>query len=106
IGAPFASGILAIGPRAGATYGYRPAEDDVMAKARRIAELCERHGVPLGAAALQFPFGHPAVVSIIPGPNATDQVRANLAWLRHEIPSGLWTELKAQGLIRPEAPTP
>jgi D-threo-aldose 1-dehydrogenase len=106
IGAPFASGILAIGPREGATYGYRPAEGDVMARARRIDEFCQRFGVPLGAAALQFPFGHPAVVSIIPGPNAPEQVRTNLAWMRHEIPPDLWATLKADGLIRPDAPTP
>ncbi|HZQ98301.1 MAG TPA: aldo/keto reductase, partial [Chloroflexota bacterium] len=106
IGAPFASGILAIGPREGATYGYRPAEDDVMARARSIADVCQRHGVPLGAAALQFPFGHPAVVSVIPGPNAPDQVRTNLAWMRHDIPSGLWAELKREGLITSDAPTP
>jgi D-threo-aldose 1-dehydrogenase len=106
IGAPFASGILAVGPRAGATYGYRPAEEDVLDRARRIATACERHGVPLGAAALQFPFGHPAVVSAIPGPNAVEQVRANLAWLRHDIPTALWADLKRDGLIHADAPTP
>lgn len=106
IGAPFASGILAIGPREGATYGYRPAEADVLDRARRIAAACQRFDVPLGAAALQFPFGHPAVVSAIPGPNAVDQVRTNLAWLRHDIPSELWAELKRDGLIRADAPTP
>jgi D-threo-aldose 1-dehydrogenase len=105
IGAPFASGILAIGPREGATYGYRPAEAEVMARARRIDEICRRFDVPLGAAALQFPFGHPAVVSIIPGPNAPDQVRTNLAWMRHPIPSELWATLKAERLIRSDAPT-
>lgn len=106
IGAPFASGILAIGPREGATYGYRPAEDEVLARARRADEICQRFGVPLGAAALQFPFGYPAVVSIIPGPNAPDQVRTNLAWMRHDIPTELWSQLKSEGLIRPDAPTP
>lgn len=106
IGAPFASGILAVGARAGATYGYRPAEDDVMARARRIDELCAGYGVPLGAAALQFPFGHEAVVSIIPGPNAPEQVRSNLAWMRQPIPPELWVDLKREGLIRADAPTP
>jgi D-threo-aldose 1-dehydrogenase len=77
----------------------------VMARARRIDELCRGFDVPLGAAALQFPFGHPAVVSIIPGPNAPEQVRTNLAWMRHDIPAELWAALKAEGLIRPEAPT-
>lgn len=106
IGAPFASGILALGPREGATYGYRPAEDEVLTRARRIDEICQRFGVPLGAAALQFPFGHPAVVSVIPGPNAPDQVRTNLAWMRHDVPPDLWAALKAERLIRPDAPTP
>lgn len=106
IGAPFASGILAIGPRAGATYGYRPAENEVMARAQRIDDVCRRFEVPLGAAALQFPFGHPAVVSIIPGPNAPEQVRTNLAWMRHPIPAELWSTLKSEGLIGADAPVP
>ena len=57
--------------------------------------VCERHAVPLGAAALQFPLGHPAVVSVIPGPNAPDQVRKNLQWFNHEIPTAFWNELKS-----------
>lgn len=106
IGAPFASGILARGPAAGALYRYNPAEPVVIKKAQRIAAVCARHGVPLGAAALQFPFGHPSVVSVIPGPIATDEVRTNFAWMRVAIPDALWDELKAEKLIRADAPTP
>ena len=106
IGAPFASGILARGPDDRPTYGYRPAEAPVVEKTRRMRDVCARHGVPLGAAALQFPFGHPAVASIIPGPDSPEQVRANLDWLRVEIPTDLWAELKAEGILRPDAPTP
>jgi D-threo-aldose 1-dehydrogenase len=107
IGAPFASGILATGAEASnATYAYRPPESPVVEKTRRIAAACERHGVPMGAAALQFPLAHPAVASIIPGPNTPAQVRQNLAWMRHEVPAALWTELKDEGLIRKDAPTP
>jgi D-threo-aldose 1-dehydrogenase len=62
--------------------------------------------VPMGAAALQFPFGHPVVSSVIPGPNAPEQVKGNLEWMRVEIPAGLWDELKEQGLVRPDTPTP
>ncbi len=106
IGAPFASGILAKGPDASdATYGYRPPESPVVDKARRIEAVCRRHGVPLAAAALQFPLAHPSVASIIPGPNAVDQVRQNLAWMRHEIPAQLWSELKDERLIRQDSPT-
>jgi D-threo-aldose 1-dehydrogenase len=106
IGAPFASGILARGPAPGALYRYNPAEPDVIAKAQRIGAVCARHGVPLGAAALQFPFGHPSIVSVIPGPIATEEVRMNFAWMRTTIPDALWDELKADGLIRQDAPTP
>jgi len=106
IGAVFASGILARGPDDDPQYGYRPAETPVVERTRRMEAVCRRHGVPLGAAALQFPFGHPAVASVSPGPNAPDQVQTNLDWMRAEIPADLWAELKAEGLLRPDAPTP
>ncbi len=106
IGAAFASGILAQGPDAAPLYGYRPAEAPIVDKTRRIEAVCRRHGVPLGAAALQFPLGHPAVASVIPGPNASDQVRANLHWMRLDIPPDLWAELKAERLLPLHAPVP
>lgn len=106
IGAPFASGILASGPAADASYGYRQAPVEVLEKARAIQRICERHGVPLGAAALQFPLAHPAVVSVIPGPNHVDQVRSNLAWIAQTIPDAFWKDLQAAGLIRADAPVP
>ena len=106
IGAPFASGILARGPESGATYGYASPPAEVVEKTRRIEAVCTRHNVPLGAAALQFPLAHPSVAAVIPGPNAPEQARTNLEWLRTPIPSDLWAELKAEGLVRAEAPTP
>ena len=60
----FASGILASGVVPTATYAYQPAPGAMVDKTRHIASVCERHGVPLGAAALQFPLAHPAVVSV------------------------------------------
>lgn len=106
IGAVFSSGILATGPRPGARYRYREAEAPVVEKARRIAAVCERYGVPLGAAALQFPLGHPCVASVIPGANHPVQVAKNLEWMRLSIPPDLWRELRSEGLIHPEAPVP
>ena len=106
IGAVYASGILARGPDDDPLYGYRPAEPEIVERTRRIEAVCRRHDVPLGAAALQFPFGHPSVSSAIPGPNTAAQVRTNLQWMRAEIPTDLWAELKADGLLRPDAPTP
>jgi D-threo-aldose 1-dehydrogenase len=106
IGAPYASGILVLGPQPRALYNYRPARPEIIEKAERIAAVCRRHDVPLAAAALQFPLGHPSVASVIPGPRATEEVRKNLAWMRHDIPDALWAELKDEALIRAEAPTP
>ena len=106
IGAPYASGILVRGPQPQALYGYRPAALEIVARAERISAVCRRHDVPLPAAALQFPFGHPSVVSVIPGPVAAEEVRGNLAWMRRDIPNALWSDLRAEGLIHPDAPTP
>jgi D-threo-aldose 1-dehydrogenase len=105
IGAPYASGIL-VRPHAGATYGYRPVNPEILAKAERIAAVCERHKVPLPAASLQFPFGHKSVAAAIPGPVATEEVRTNLIWMRHDVPDALWADLKAERLIGADVPTP
>ena len=70
IGAVFASGILATGPVEGATYAYGPASQEIKGKTARIAAVCERHGVPLAAAALQFPLGHPQSRRSSPGRSA------------------------------------
>ena len=106
IGAVFASGILATGPTEGSTYGYMPATPEIKEKARRIQGICERHGVPLPAAALQFPLFHPAVASVIPGAIKPEYVESNISHLEQPIPVDLWAELRSEGLIRNDAPTP
>lgn len=106
IGAVFASGILATGAHPGSLYGYQPAEAPVIDKVKRIETVCARHGVPLAAAALQFPLAHPQVVSVIPGANAPEQVWQNIGHMNHAIPADLWAELKQESLLRPDAPTP
>jgi len=106
IGAPFASGILATGPVENAKYNYAPAPAEVVDTVRRIEAVCRRHGVPLPAAALQFPLGHPSVVAVIPGAVSPEQVAANVRMMRVAIPAELWEELRAEKLILAEAPTP
>jgi D-threo-aldose 1-dehydrogenase len=106
IGAVFQSGILATGAVEGAVADYAPATPDVLDRVRRIEAVCAAHGVPLPAAALQFPLGHPAVASVIPGAFHPDQVRRNVMAFRHRIPADLWAELKAEGLLRADAPVP
>ncbi len=102
VGGPLNSGILA----GRDTWNYRTAPPEVVARADAIRAICERHAVPLAAAALQFPLAHPAVAAIIPGPRNADEFRANLALLHHPIPAALWQELRQAGLLHPDAPTP
>ncbi|MHB1111236.1 MAG: aldo/keto reductase [Devosia sp.] len=106
IGAPFASGILATGSGAGAKYAYGAASPEVQAKVRGLEAVCKAHGASLPAAALQFPLAHPAVVSIIPGAAKPSELTQNIASLRASIPASFWSDLKAQGLIDQDAPTP
>ena len=106
IGAPFASGILVTGSAGPAHYAYGKAPPEVQARVRGIEAVCQAHGVALPTAALQFVLAHPAVVSVIPGAAKPSEVEANVASLAASIPAGFWADLKAQGLIHPEAPVP
>jgi D-threo-aldose 1-dehydrogenase len=104
VGGPYNSGILATGARPGAFYNYDPAPADILDRVARIEAACARHGVRLVDAAFQFPLRHPAVVSMIPGGQGVAEMDSNLAAARAEIPPALWVELKAEGLLRAEAP--
>ncbi len=106
LGGPYNSGILATGPIEGAMYNYAPAEAHILEKVSKIEAVCTSHGVPLIAAALQFIFGHPNVKTVIPGMIGPAQVEANVRVLETPIPSGLWSDLKGEGLVRPDAPLP
>jgi D-threo-aldose 1-dehydrogenase len=105
-GGPYNSGILAIGAKPGATYNYLPATPEMLDKTARIEAICDRHAVPLRAAALQFPLGHPAVVAVIPGAASVEEAGDNDRMLRWPIPAALWADLRAEGLIDPAAPLP
>jgi D-threo-aldose 1-dehydrogenase len=106
LGGPYNSGILATGPVEGARYNYAPAGPDILERVRRIEAVCADHGVRLIEAALQFPLGHPAVRTVIPGAVSAAEVEANVALMARAMPPGLWADLKSAGLLRPDAPTP
>ena len=106
IGGPYNSGILASGAVEGAYYNYLPATPEVLERTRRIQEMCARHNVSLQAAALQFPFGHPSIASVIPGARSAAEIEANVAFFEEEIPDDFWTELRDLSLISAEAPLP
>jgi D-threo-aldose 1-dehydrogenase len=106
IAAPYNTGILATGAVAGARYYYQPAPQAILERTRALEAVCGRHGVPLAAAALQFPLHHPAVASVVVGHEQASEVARNLALLELPIPRALWSELKEQALIPRDAPTP
>ncbi|MGE0768760.1 MAG: aldo/keto reductase [Hyphomicrobiaceae bacterium] len=106
LGGVFNSGILATGPVEGARYNYTPAPPDVLDKVRKIERVCRAHGVPLSTAAMHFPLGHGAVSSLALGAVSPDEVQRNVAAMTTEVPGGLWSDLKAEGLLRPDAPVP
>jgi D-threo-aldose 1-dehydrogenase len=106
IGAPYASGILVTGSKAGATYGYARATPEVQARVQGLERVAAAHGVSLPSAALQFVLAHPAVASVIPGAARPSEVAGNLAALRAPIPAGFWSDLKGQGLLLADAPVP
>jgi D-threo-aldose 1-dehydrogenase len=108
VGGPYNSGILAVGTKSGVPlfYDYEPAPPEVIEKVRKIEAVCDRHGVLLAAAALQFPLGHPLVASVIPGLDSPERVTQSVALYGHKIPAALWQDLRRENLIHPDAPLP
>ncbi|HEX5506734.1 MAG TPA: aldo/keto reductase [Thermomicrobiales bacterium] len=93
--APYGSGILAKGPEAYPRYAYREAPAALVAQARRLADACARHGVPLAAAALQFSLRDPRVTSTIVGMSRPERVAETVALAEQPLPDALWPELEA-----------
>ncbi|WP_421739280.1 aldo/keto reductase [Caulobacter sp.] len=108
VGGPFNSGILVEGVGSGRPphYNYHPAPVEIVERVRRLEAVCATHATPLAAAALQFPLAHPQVASVIPGMANPTQVAQIAGWMKVVIPSALWDDLRAEGLLHPDAPTP
>ncbi|AQT82778.1 hypothetical protein B1R94_12735 [Mycolicibacterium litorale] len=103
-GGVFNSGLLAdAGPRA--RYNYDPAPADLVTRANQLSAVCGRHGVPLKAAALQFPLAHPCVAAVLTGARSRGEITENVALFDLPIPDDLWLELKSEGLVVEDAPT-
>jgi D-threo-aldose 1-dehydrogenase len=103
----FNSGVLARpSPGPDAKHDYADASQELIERARAIATVCERYGTTLPAAALAFAGAHPAVVSVCIGARSARQIERNVALSNEPIPPDVWTELKATGLLREDAPVP
>jgi len=104
IGGPYNSGILATGPKPGAFYNYDPAPEAILDRVARIEAVCQSHRTRLVDAAFQFPLRHPSVVSVIPGGQGVSEMESNSVAAAAAIPPALWAGLKAEGLLRQDAP--
>lgn len=102
VGGPYNSGLLA----GGRTFEYEDAPPEMVAKRDRIAAICERHGVDIRSAALQFCAAHPVVAAIIPGAKRPEKVAENARLMHAPVPAELWAELKRDGLLPDGAPVP
>ena len=102
IGGPLNSGILA----GRDTWNYETAPPEIVARVKKLAAVCESHKVPLPAAALQFPLANPVVAAVIPGPRNAAEFVENLPLFTMRIPPGLWSDLRTEGLLHPNAPVP
>jgi D-threo-aldose 1-dehydrogenase len=98
IGGVFNSGVLA-DPKPGATFEYLPASDEVIAKAQAIGAFLNNLGIPLTAAALQFPLRHPAVTSVLTGSRNSKELLSNIADFDLELPADIWSQLEDANLI-------
>ncbi|WP_409291145.1 aldo/keto reductase [Peribacillus sp. SCS-37] len=102
VGAPFNSGVLVGGDH----FDYGKIPEDIAAKAKRIQQAAEKHGISVKSAALQFSMAHPAVAAVIPGSTRPQHVKEDVAASKEKIPAAFWQELKEKELVAPNAPLP
>jgi D-threo-aldose 1-dehydrogenase len=106
LGGPFNSGLLANPYAKRPHYNYAAAPQELVLRARRLDAVCQRHGVALKAAALQFPLAHPAISSVVSGAASVAELDENIAAFQSPLPAALWDDLRASGLLAEHVPTP
>jgi D-threo-aldose 1-dehydrogenase len=104
-GGAYNSGLLA-DPNPGTHYNYLPAPGPLIERAQQLRAVCTRHGVPLKAAAIQFPAAHPVVAAVLTGSRRDTELSENIALFDLPIPAELWDDLRAAGLLDERAPVP
>jgi aryl-alcohol dehydrogenase-like predicted oxidoreductase len=105
-GGVFNGGFVA-DPRPGAKFQYAPCFDEALiARGQRIKAVCESHGVPIKAAAVQFPMGHPAVAAVVVGAGSARHANEAVDLFEHPVPAAMWQDLLDEGLLPPGTPVP
>jgi D-threo-aldose 1-dehydrogenase len=101
-GGPFNGGAL----MGTGMWNYDRAPAEIVAKVHALEAICNEFGVPIGAAALQFPLAHEAICSVLPGPKSPDELAGILGWWDTAIPDPFWNALADRGLVSPGTPLP
>ncbi|MEP9372118.1 aldo/keto reductase [Mesorhizobium sp. KR1-2] len=94
IGGVFNSGILATGPVPGATFDYGPAPAEVFTRVAALEATAQAHGIPLAAAALQFPLHEPAVATVLIGTAKPSSLARNLDLLNTRVPEAAYADFE------------
>jgi len=95
--APYGSGMLSRGPESYPRYAYQQAPDHLIARTGKIREICDRYGVPLAAAALQFSMLDPRITVTIVGMSRPERVKSTVELASIDIPAEVWEEIDALG---------
>ncbi len=92
--APYASGLLAKPIKDRPRYQYRDPTPEILARTQRLRDVCDRFGVPLAAAALQFSTRDPRVSSTVVGVSSPARVTELVRNSATPIPLELWAEFE------------
>lgn len=101
--APFASGILADPSKN--RFVYQKPSADILQRVENMRNICQRYGISLRAAALQFSFRDLRISATIVGPTTPEQVDDYLSLLDQSIPDRLFEEINQYAIYSgdPEA---
>jgi D-threo-aldose 1-dehydrogenase len=97
--APYNSGLLAKHwPGDDAYFDYGPAPAEMLARARALARVAERHGNTLPQLAMQFPLRHVATASVVVGMRGPEEVASSAARLTARVVADVWTDIEGQDI--------
>jgi D-threo-aldose 1-dehydrogenase len=106
IGSSLNAGFISGSPR----YNYGKTSWDIprkyIDKRAKLRAVAAQYGVDLRTAALHFSATPDVAAALIVGARSEEQVLANVTSMQARIPPEFWVELKRQGLIAQNAPTP
>jgi D-threo-aldose 1-dehydrogenase len=102
VGGPYNSGALV----GGAHFEYGGVPPEIAERVKIITALCEKHGLPIKAAALHFALAHPAVAAVVPGSSRPSRIAEDVAAMNFAVPAAFWHDLRSSGAVAVAAPLP